>query len=154
MGKFVISKRTNGEFQFNLKAGNGEVILSSEGYTTRAACDDGVESVRKNAQDDARFEKKEATNGKFYFNLKDNPALNAKGEAKGYTVFGRVITGMDVVEKISQEPTGMFKSFPEAPNYAVRILKAYRVSAGTVTPKTETKNPLENSRIKDALLKK
>ena len=51
MGKFVVSTRKNGEFQFNLKAGNGQVILSSEGYTTRAACDNGIESVKKNAPD-------------------------------------------------------------------------------------------------------
>ncbi len=70
MGQFVIKKRTNGEFQFNLKAGNGQTILLSEGYTTRAACDNGVESVRKNAVDDNRFDRKTSTNGKFYFNLK------------------------------------------------------------------------------------
>ena len=70
MGKFIISTRKNGEFQFNLKAGNGQVILASEGYTTKAACMNGVESVKKNAQVDARFEKLVAKNGKFYFNLK------------------------------------------------------------------------------------
>lgn len=70
MGKFVISKRTNGEFQFNLKAGNGQVILSSEGYTARGGCENGIESVKKNAQDEANFEKKTAANGKFHFNLK------------------------------------------------------------------------------------
>ncbi len=70
MGKFVISKRKNGEFQFNLKARNGQTILTSEGYTTRVACDNGIDSVRKNSQVEARFEKKESSNGKFYFNLK------------------------------------------------------------------------------------
>jgi uncharacterized protein YegP (UPF0339 family) len=70
MGKFVISKRSNGEFQFNLLAGNGQVILSSEGYTAKAGCDNGIESVRKNAQDDSRFDRKTSTNGKFYFVLK------------------------------------------------------------------------------------
>ena len=70
MGKFVISTRKNGEFQFNLKATNGQVILSSEGYTTKAACENGIESVKKNAPEDARYERKEAANGKFYFNLK------------------------------------------------------------------------------------
>lgn len=70
MGKFVISTRKNGEFQFNLKAGNGQVILSSEGYSAMAGCTNGVESVRKNSQDDNRFERKTSTNGKFYFNLK------------------------------------------------------------------------------------
>ncbi len=70
MAKFVITTRNNGEFQFNLKAGNGQVILSSEGYTTKSACLNGVESVKKNAQVDDRFEKLVAKNGKFYFNLK------------------------------------------------------------------------------------
>lgn len=70
MGKFVVSTRKNGEFQFNLKAGNGQVILSSEGYTTRAACDNGIESVKKNAPDDKRYDRLEAKNGKSYFNLK------------------------------------------------------------------------------------
>ena len=70
MGKFVITKRKNGEFQFNLKAGNGQVILASEGYTTMAACKNGIESVKKNAVDDARYERKEAKNGAPYFVLK------------------------------------------------------------------------------------
>ncbi|HBG40527.1 MAG TPA: hypothetical protein DDZ96_02810 [Porphyromonadaceae bacterium] len=70
MGKFVISKRKNGEFQFNLKAGNGQVILSSEGYTTKVNCMKGVESVRKNSHDESLYEKKTSSNGKFFFNLK------------------------------------------------------------------------------------
>lgn len=68
-GKFEISKRANGEFQFNLKAGNGQVILGSEGYATKEGCTGGIESVRKNSQDDARFERRTASNGKFFFNL-------------------------------------------------------------------------------------
>ncbi len=70
MGKFVITTRSNGEYQFALKAGNGQTILSSEGYTNRAGCDNGIESVRKNATDDARYERKTAANGKYHFNLK------------------------------------------------------------------------------------
>ncbi|MEL1255034.1 YegP family protein [Flavobacterium sp. DGU38] len=70
MGKFVITKRANGEFQFNLKAGNGQTILTSEGYSTKAACLNGIESVKTNSQDDSRFDKKESANGKPYFNLK------------------------------------------------------------------------------------
>ncbi|WP_443936435.1 YegP family protein [Pedobacter sp. MW01-1-1] len=70
MGKFVITKRSNGEFQFNLNAGNGQTILTSEGYSTKAACENGIESVRKNSADDSKFERKTASNGKFYFNLK------------------------------------------------------------------------------------
>lgn len=70
MGKFVIKTRANGEFQFDLKAGNGQVILTSEGYKAKASCVNGIESVKKNSQDDSKFDRKEAKNGKFYFNLK------------------------------------------------------------------------------------
>lgn len=70
MGKFVISKRTNGEFQFNLKADNGQVILSSEGYSARSGCDNGIASVRTNSQNDTNFAKQKSANGKHYFNLK------------------------------------------------------------------------------------
>jgi hypothetical protein len=70
MGKFVISKRKNGEFQFNLVAGNGEIVLTSEGYASKPSCMNGVKSVVKNAADVKRFEPKVAKNGKFHFNLK------------------------------------------------------------------------------------
>lgn len=70
MAKFEVSVRKNGEFQFNLKAQNGQVILTSEGYKTKAACMNGIESVKKNAPVEARFEKMVAKNGKPYFALK------------------------------------------------------------------------------------
>ncbi|MBR6423778.1 MAG: YegP family protein [Bacteroidales bacterium] len=70
MAKFEITVRKNGEYQFNLKASNGEVILTSEGYTTKAACLNGVDSVKKNAVEEKRYEKLVAKNGKPYFTLK------------------------------------------------------------------------------------
>ena len=70
MGKFVITTRKNGEFQFNLKATNGQVILTSEGYKTKASCLNGVESVKKNSQVEKRFEVKMSSNDKPYFTLK------------------------------------------------------------------------------------
>ena len=69
MGKFVITKRVNGEFQFNLKAGNGETILSSEGYSTKSNCQNGIESVKRNAKDENKYDRKTASNGKYYFTL-------------------------------------------------------------------------------------
>ena len=68
-GKFEISTRKNGEFQFNLKAANGQVILSSEGYSSKAACQNGIESVRKHAASDANFEAKTAKDGSPFFSL-------------------------------------------------------------------------------------
>ena len=69
-GKFEIYKDKAGEFRFRLKAGNGQVILASEGYKAKASCMNGIESVRKNSQSDARFERKETKSGKPMFNLK------------------------------------------------------------------------------------
>ncbi|TBR38902.1 MULTISPECIES: YegP family protein [Dyella] len=69
-GKFELKKSSNGQFHFNLKAGNGEIILSSEMYTTHAAALNGIESVRKNAPTDERYERKNAKNGQPMFNLK------------------------------------------------------------------------------------
>jgi len=70
MSKFVITKRKNEEFQFNLKAGNGQTILTSEGYTTKASCNNGIAAVKINATSDSQFERKTASNGKAFFNLK------------------------------------------------------------------------------------
>ena len=70
MGKFVVSTRSNGEFQFVLKADNGVTILSSEGYAAKAGCLNGVESVKKNSQSQDNFEQKTSSNGKNYFVLK------------------------------------------------------------------------------------
>ena len=98
MGKFVITKRTNGEFQFNLKAGNGQVILASEGYTTKAACENGIESVKKNSQDDARFERLTSKNDKFYFLLK---ATNGQsiGSSEMYESVASRDNGIESVKK-------------------------------------------------------
>jgi uncharacterized protein YegP (UPF0339 family) len=49
MGKFEIYQDKSGEFRFRLKAGNGETIAVSEGYTTKSSCKKGIESVKKNA---------------------------------------------------------------------------------------------------------
>ncbi|MBQ2992349.1 MAG: YegP family protein [Alistipes sp.] len=102
MGKFVITKRANGEFQFNLKAGNGQTILASEGYTTLAACKNGIESVKKNSVEDARYERKEAKNGAPYFNLK---ATNGQviGSSEMYSSESARENGIESVKKNAPE---------------------------------------------------
>lgn len=69
-GWYELSKNDKGQFHFVLKAGNGEVILSSETYETKAAAETGIASVQKNSSLDERYDRKDAVNGKFYFNLK------------------------------------------------------------------------------------
>ncbi len=98
MGKFVIKTGKDGQFYFNLKANNGEIILSSEGYTTRTGCKKGIKSVQINATIDSRFEKMTAKNGKPYFNLK---ARNAKviGKSEMYESEKSRETGIASVRK-------------------------------------------------------
>lgn len=69
-GKFEIKKSTNGKFHFNLKAGNGQIILSSEMYETKSACQNGIESIKKNGSDEAKYDRRESKNGEPYFILK------------------------------------------------------------------------------------
>ncbi len=69
-GKFEIKTSANGKFHFNLKAGNGQVILSSEMYESKPACLNGIESIKKNAADDARYDRKTSAKGDPYFVLK------------------------------------------------------------------------------------
>ena len=70
MGKFVISRRSNGDYQFKLHSSNGQIILVSEGYTSKSTCENGIQSVIRNSQDDSNFIRKYSSNGQYYFNLK------------------------------------------------------------------------------------
>lgn len=68
--KYDLKVAKNGNFFFNLKAANGQVILSSEMYNTKRRALDGIESVKKNGGDEKRFEVKSSKNGDPYFVLK------------------------------------------------------------------------------------
>ena len=69
-GKFVLKAAKGGKFRFNLCAGNGQVVLTSESYNSKAAALNGIKSVGKNCSDDSCFDRKVAKNGKPFFNLK------------------------------------------------------------------------------------
>jgi uncharacterized protein YegP (UPF0339 family) len=76
--KFEIKKAGDGQFYFNLKAGNGEVILTGEQYKAKASAQGGIESVKTNAPLDACYERKSAASDRPYFVLKA-----ANGEVLG-----------------------------------------------------------------------
>jgi uncharacterized protein len=69
-GWYELSKSSDGQFRFVLKAGNSETILTSELYQAKASAENGIASVQTNCGNTDRFEKKTAANGKFMFNLK------------------------------------------------------------------------------------
>jgi uncharacterized protein YegP (UPF0339 family) len=48
-GKFEIYQSKNGEYRFRLKASNGQIIATGQGYKSKASCLNGIESVKKNA---------------------------------------------------------------------------------------------------------
>lgn len=90
MAKFVISPRSNGEYQFVLKASNGETILTSEGYTTKANCNNGIASVRTHSTNAGNYEKKVSSNSKYYFTLRAS-----NGQVIGTSEMYETIAGRD-----------------------------------------------------------
>ena len=112
MGKFVM-KKTNTGVKFDLKAGNGQVIATSEVYTTDAACKNGIASVQKNApvaavenqtvegyatEKNPKFEIYKDKAGEFSFRLK---ATNGQviAVSEGYTALASCENGIDSVRK-------------------------------------------------------
>ena len=108
MGKFVITKTKGGEFTFNLKAGNGEVILTaSESYTSMSGCQGGIASVQKNAlahvEDQTvegfeklthpKFEVYQDKAGEFRFRLKAKNGENI-GKSEGYKAKASCMNGI------------------------------------------------------------
>ncbi|MEQ8850637.1 MAG: YegP family protein [Phycisphaerales bacterium] len=98
MAKYDLKKAKDGQFMFNLKAGNGEVILTSELYTTKAAAENGIESVKTNAPDDARYERRESKANQPYFVLK---AANGQeiGRSEMYASKSACENGIESVKK-------------------------------------------------------
>jgi uncharacterized protein YegP (UPF0339 family) len=68
-GYFELKSAAGGQFMFNLKAGNHEVILTSESYNSKQSAQGGIESVKVNSRDDARYLRKTGKNDSPYFNL-------------------------------------------------------------------------------------
>ncbi|WP_082025239.1 YegP family protein [Ruegeria sp. ANG-R] len=69
-GKFELYEDRAGQFRFRLKAENGEIILASEGYVKRTSAENGIASVKVNAPNDDRYERKKTRSGGHMFNLK------------------------------------------------------------------------------------
>jgi hypothetical protein len=97
-GYFEIKTRPDGQFMFDLKSGNLDTILTSEAYTTKAACLNGVESVKKNAPDDDRYRTTTTPDGHFRFALE---AANGQaiGSSESYETEVACAHGIESVKK-------------------------------------------------------
>ena len=116
MGKFVIKTVASG-IKFDLKAGNGEVIATSEVYTSKSACENGIESVRKNApvaaiedqtiegfatEKNPKFEVYKDNKGEYRFRLKaTNGQIITTGE--GYVAKASCLNGVESVRRNAPE---------------------------------------------------
>jgi peptidyl-prolyl cis-trans isomerase A (cyclophilin A) len=76
----------------------------------------------------ARYDDPHSATSQFFINLKDNGHLDPSGNAYGYTVFGEVVEGMDVVEKIAEVKTGTVGSFRNFPLQVIAIRSAKVIS--------------------------
>ncbi len=105
-GWYELNKNDKGQYSFVLKAGNGEVILRSETYESRAGADNGIASVQKNSSVDAAYAYSDASDGRFYFNLK---AANHQviGTSQMYKTTAARQSGMDSVR--TNGPTTVIK---------------------------------------------
>lgn len=97
-GKYDLKRAPSGKFMFNLKAGNGQIILTSQLYESKAAAENGIDSVRKNSPDDGRFERKTSKSDEPYFVLK---AANGQviGTSEMYSGTSAMENGIESVKK-------------------------------------------------------
>ncbi|GAB1265204.1 peptidylprolyl isomerase [Aurantivibrio infirmus] len=114
-----------------------DYIVQSGGYTfdfTEKKKNEPIQSEVSNGLKNtngtvamARKSDPDSATSEFFINLRDNPNLDPSDDKAGYTVFGRVIEGLDVAIAISKQPTGLYKKYPDAPNDLIRILKAREI---------------------------
>jgi uncharacterized protein len=97
-GKFELKKGSTGKFSFNLKAGNGQVIFTSQSYADKRSATAGIKSVKTNAGKAARYERKSSSNGQAYFTM---TATNGQviGKSQMYTSATGMEKGIQSVMK-------------------------------------------------------
>ena len=97
MSTFELFTDKAGQYRFRLKAANGENILASQGYTSKASAENGIESVMKNATDDANYERKTTDAGASFNLLAANKQV--VGTSQVYSSEGSRDNGIESVKK-------------------------------------------------------
>ena len=94
---YELKPAANNQFMFNLKAANGEVILTSETYKSKESALNGIESVKRNSPNDEQYERKKSTSSQPYFVLK---AKNHEiiGRSETYSSEGAMEKGIESVK--------------------------------------------------------
>lgn len=118
MGKFVMKPTANGGFKFDLKAGNGEIIASSQTYKSEKSCEAGIESVKKNAlahvedQTVENFEVKKHPKYELYADKRGEIRFRLKAKngeiiatSEGYKKKASALNGIESIKKNAPEAT-------------------------------------------------
>lgn len=108
-----------GGFDTDMRQKNTESPIKNE-------ADNGLHNVRGTLAM-ARTGVVDSATSQFFINQKDNAFLDHGGRDFGYAVFGKVVKGMDIVDKIAQVPTGRYAGMSDVPNTPVLILAAKRL---------------------------
>ncbi|MBL8909361.1 MAG: DUF1508 domain-containing protein, partial [Archangium sp.] len=100
--RFEIFKGLDSKYYFHLKANNGQIVLQSQAYTTKASATNGVTSVKTNGAIAARFEVRAAADGQYYFVLK---AANGAviGRSEMYATQYNATRGTETVQRLIGE---------------------------------------------------
>jgi uncharacterized protein len=94
---FTLKKAANGQYMFNLVAGNNEIVLTSEQYSSKAAAEAGIASVKHNAPTDGNFERKTAKDGSPFFVLKSAANGLTIGRSETYSAVAAMEKGIKAV---------------------------------------------------------
>ncbi len=94
----VFQSSKNSQYYFHLRSVNGEIILASEGYTSKQGCLNGVQSVKENSPFDEQYNRLPSKDDQFYFTLK---AQNGEiiGVSEMYTTVAARENGIDAVKR-------------------------------------------------------
>ena len=90
MAEFRLQKASNGMYYFSLRTNNGQVLLASEGYSSKAGCLNGINVVKSNGTAINRYERKTSANGQYYFNIKAS-----NGQIIGTSAMYEVVAARD-----------------------------------------------------------
>jgi len=110
-GKFTIFQGKDGQFYWNLKAGNGEIVGRSEAYKAKQSAQNGIEATQREAAKGERFSHKEGNGGKWYFNLKAGNGeiicasqgyASEDGAEKGIEACKRAAEGAAIVDETAE----------------------------------------------------
>ncbi|WP_439100439.1 YegP family protein [Congregibacter sp.] len=145
-GKFELKKGKTGKFSFNLKSGNGQVVFTSQTYDSKRSATAGITSVKKNADKDARYERKSSTKGQPYFVIKATNGQvigksqmysNAVSMEKGIKSVGLNAPGADTLDLTVEAPKK--KAAPKKAKVAAKKAKAAPKKAKAAAKKVAKK---------------